>query len=106
MKKIWSLLFALTIFSCALSLPAFAQQTSRDNMMITNNTRMNNNFDTNSTTNTQTNGYEIDSNRNNSNNYRTNAVTDDNDFDWGWLGLLGLTGLFGLRNRDHERNKK
>ncbi|WP_028611084.1 WGxxGxxG family protein [Paenibacillus harenae] len=37
------------------------------------------------------------------NNYRTTAATDGNDMDWGWLGLLGLAGLFGLRNRDRER---
>lgn len=24
------------------------------------------------------------------------AVVEDNDFDWGWLGLLGLLGLAGL----------
>ncbi|MCM3626174.1 WGxxGxxG-CTERM domain-containing protein [Paenibacillus glycanilyticus] len=36
------------------------------------------------------------------NNYRANA-TDDNDFDWGWLGLLGLIGLAGMRNRGRDR---
>jgi len=24
----------------------------------------------------------------------------DNDHDWGWIGLLGLAGLLGLRRRD------
>ena len=28
--------------------------------------------------------------------------TDDNDQDWGWVGLLGLTGLLGLRRRREE----
>ncbi|AWB44092.1 hypothetical protein DCC85_07580 [Paenibacillus sp. CAA11] len=37
-------------------------------------------------------------------NYTTNAVNDDNDFDWGWLGLLGLIGLAGLRSKDRERS--
>lgn len=37
------------------------------------------------------------------NNYRTLANDTDNDMDWGWLGLLGLAGLFGLRSRDRER---
>ncbi|SFI54412.1 hypothetical protein SAMN02799624_01295 [Paenibacillus sp. UNC496MF] len=37
-------------------------------------------------------------------NYRANAVDNDNDFDWGWLGLLGLIGLAGLRSRNHDRN--
>ncbi|MHB1225056.1 MAG: WGxxGxxG family protein [Gemmatimonadaceae bacterium] len=30
----------------------------------------------------------------------TTTDTDD-DMDWGWLGLLGLAGLLGLRRRDH-----
>lgn len=30
------------------------------------------------------------------------TVNDDNDFDWGWLGLLGLAGLAGLAGRKHE----
>ncbi|GET35591.1 WGxxGxxG family protein [Microseira wollei] len=30
------------------------------------------------------------------------AVNDDNDFDWGWLGLLGLIGLAGLAGRKNE----
>ncbi|MEH2468530.1 WGxxGxxG family protein, partial [Nostoc sp.] len=31
--------------------------------------------------------------------------TSDRGFDWGWLGLLGLAGLFGFlpRNRDKIR---
>ncbi len=28
----------------------------------------------------------------------------DRDFDWGWLGLLGLGGLFGLMPRRREEN--
>src|SRR6476469_2618790 len=28
----------------------------------------------------------------------------DRDFDWGWLGLLGLSGLFGLIPRKREEN--
>ena len=30
------------------------------------------------------------------------GVPDDNDMDWGWVGLLGLAGLLGLRRRDHH----
>ena len=30
--------------------------------------------------------------------------TDDNDQDWGWVGLLGLTGLLGLLRRREERH--
>ena len=32
-----------------------------------------------------------------------NAETD-RDFDWGWLGLLGLSGLLGLIPRKREEN--
>lgn len=34
----------------------------------------------------------------------TPIVEEDNDFDWGWLGLLGLIGLAGLagkKRHDH-----
>lgn len=41
----------------------------------------------------------------NANNYRTTAATDDDGFDWGWLGLLGLFGLAGARNRNRERDR-
>ncbi|WP_308635257.1 WGxxGxxG family protein [Paenibacillus silvisoli] len=40
---------------------------------------------------------------NNGGNYRATALADnDNDMDWGWLGLLGLIGLAGLRSRNRE----
>jgi MYXO-CTERM domain-containing protein len=42
------------------------------------------------------------------NNFRANANTaanDNNDWDWGWLGLLGLIGLAGLRGRSRERSR-
>ncbi|WP_162341578.1 WGxxGxxG family protein [Paenibacillus paridis] len=42
----------------------------------------------------------------NANNYRTNATTDDDGFDWGWLGLLGLLGLAGARKRAHDRERE
>lgn len=29
----------------------------------------------------------------------TASYDNDNDFDWGWLGLLGLAGLAGLAGR-------
>ena len=28
-------------------------------------------------------------------------MNDDDGMDWGWVGLLGLAGLLGLRRRDH-----
>lgn len=33
---------------------------------------------------------------------RTGTNYDDNDTDWGWVGLLGLAGLLGLRRRDRH----
>lgn len=35
----------------------------------------------------------------------TPMTTDtDNDQDWGWVGLLGLAGLLGLRRRDRTEH--
>jgi hypothetical protein len=45
---------------------------------------------TNSTTTTTTPGSDV--------------ASTDNNFDWGWLGLLGLSGLFGLIPRKREEN--
>jgi MYXO-CTERM domain-containing protein len=47
---------------------------------------------TNSTTTTTTAGSDVAS------------ADADRDFDWGWLGLLGLSGLFGLIPRKREEN--
>lgn len=32
------------------------------------------------------------------------VVTEDNDFDWGWLGLLGLLGLAGLAGKKKHQD--
>jgi MYXO-CTERM domain-containing protein len=32
----------------------------------------------------------------------TMNTEDDDDTDWGWIGLLGLAGLLGLRRRDRD----
>jgi hypothetical protein len=32
------------------------------------------------------------------------SADTDRDFDWGWLGLLGLSGLLGLIPRKREEN--
>ncbi|KAF6631787.1 WGxxGxxG family protein [Paenibacillus sp. LX16] len=42
-------------------------------------------------------------------NGRTQMLTTNNDDDndnWGWLGLLGLIGLAGLKRREPENHKK
>ncbi|WP_157373549.1 WGxxGxxG family protein [Thermobacillus composti] len=36
---------------------------------------------------------------------RAAATDNNNDFDWGWLGLLGLIGLAGLRGRNRETGR-
>lgn len=40
-------------------------------------------------------------------NYRAQSTTGDNDnnSNWGWLGLLGLLGLVGMRSRSGERER-
>ena len=35
----------------------------------------------------------------------TTDMDDDNDMEWGWIGLLGLAGLLGLRGRDERKDK-
>ncbi|AGK53657.1 WGxxGxxG family protein [Bacillus sp. 1NLA3E] len=32
-----------------------------------------------------------------------NIGGDDDDTDWGWIGLLGLAGLLGLRRKDNDK---
>jgi MYXO-CTERM domain-containing protein len=32
------------------------------------------------------------------------VTDDDDDADWGWIGLLGLAGLLGPRRRDTDRH--
>ncbi|WP_336077895.1 WGxxGxxG family protein [Paenibacillus sp. 203] len=42
-------------------------------------------------------------------NGRTQMLTTNNDDDndnWGWLGLLGLVGLAGLKRREPENHNK
>ena len=34
----------------------------------------------------------------------SDVASADADFDWGWLGLLGLSGLLGLIPRKREEN--
>ena len=32
----------------------------------------------------------------------TTYEREDDDFDWGWLGLLGLAGLLGLKKNERD----
>ncbi|TYP73747.1 WGxxGxxG family protein [Paenibacillus methanolicus] len=43
---------------------------------------------------------------NGNNNLRAYAATDDDGFEWGWLGLLGLLGLAGMRAKDRHRDRE
>lgn len=42
-------------------------------------------------------------NNNNRTDYQRTATEEDDDTDWGWIGLLGLLGLLGRRRRDDKR---
>ena len=33
---------------------------------------------------------------------QTDTRRDDDNKDWGWIGLIGLAGLLGMRRRDRE----
>lgn len=33
----------------------------------------------------------------------TTTVADRDDTNWGWIGLLGLAGLLGLKRSDHDK---
>jgi hypothetical protein len=37
------------------------------------------------------------------NNMVSSRNDDDNDHNWGWVGLLGLLGLLGLKRKDDRR---
>lgn len=32
------------------------------------------------------------------------AADDDDGMDWGWLGLIGLAGLLGMKRRDNRKD--
>lgn len=101
MKKTWLLICIFACLTLVFAIPAFADNVNTGTTGTYNNRNFNN---------TDT-GLRTDMNRgmNQTNralgadNYRATAAGDDNDFDWGWLGLIGLLGLAGLRNRDRER---
>lgn len=78
MKKYLATFIAVSSLALILVVPAFAE---------------NNNMNTN----------DMNTNNVNTNSYNANATRNDNDTDWGWLGLLGLAGLVGLRRRNPER---
>ncbi|MBE7900683.1 WGxxGxxG-CTERM domain-containing protein [Paenibacillus polymyxa] len=87
MKKQIVTAVASMFFFAALVVPSSAQSANVD---VANDTANNAYHNNNSTY--------------NANSVRTNAVDNDNDMDWGWIGLLGLLGLAGMRKRvsDHK----
>jgi len=132
MKKLSSLAFVFALLFSLSSIPAYAMDNTgmssnqtrmsdstynmnnyRSNDGVTNDYRANNvnNYQTN--TDGVTHDYRANNVTNNqahryratANNYRTTAVDNNRGTNWGWLGLLGLTGLFGLRSRERERER-
>ncbi|CAH1197920.1 hypothetical protein PAECIP111893_01080 [Paenibacillus plantiphilus] len=87
---------------------------NRTDNFRTNNDRTNNDrTDIYRTNNLRTNNFRTNNDRTDNfgtnnlrtNNLRTNAAgNNDNDFNWGWLGLLGLLGLAGLRSKNRDRD--
>ncbi|MGM0881877.1 MAG: WGxxGxxG family protein [Bacillota bacterium] len=104
MKKTWLLICIFACLTLVFAIPAFAAHDANNGTVGTYNNRGINNTvpDTGMRT-------DIDRGINRTNralgtdNYRATAAGDDNNMDWGWIGLIGLLGLVGLRNRDRER---
>jgi MYXO-CTERM domain-containing protein len=90
MKKL--LATAVLSFGLLLSLPAMADQTSAESVRAANTTAAGTMDGANN-------------NNNNANNTTRAYATTDNDMDWGWIGLAGLLGLAGLRNRSKDPEK-
>lgn len=80
MKKLFMATFVLS-FSLLLSLPAFADGTTTEEAIAVN------------------------AQMNNANNTTRAYATDNNNPNWGWLGLAGLLGLAGMRNRSKNPEK-
>lgn len=51
---------------------------------------------------TRMNAYRTNTNVPRTTNYRAAATTNRNNFGWGWLGLLGLFGLAGMRSKSRD----
>jgi MYXO-CTERM domain-containing protein len=55
---------------------------------------------------TPTEAVPVNTTMDNANNTTTRAyATTDNNRNWGWLGLVGLLGLAGMRNRSKNPEK-
>jgi|GEM_PF-2413713 hypothetical protein len=106
MKKKWLPIFGLA--ACLMmssNAPAFAD-TTRMNNTLGNDIRQGVNEGINTTNRALGTDMNYVGNGNNvrTNNYRATAANNDRGFDWGWLGLLGLFGLAGMRSRSRERD--
>lgn len=91
MKKL--LATAVLSFGLLLSLPVLADQTSAESVRAANTTAAGTMDGANN------------NNNNNGNNTTRAYATTDNNMDWGWIGLAGLLGLAGLRNRSKDPEK-
>lgn len=94
MKKKITTVIATFLFVFALAIPVSAQEATQIATAAVND---------------QNTMYNHDA-RYNTNNVRANSATTDNNrgIDWGWLGLLGLFGLAGMRKRvsDPDRSNR
>lgn len=94
LKKKLTTVIATFLFVFALAIPVSAQEAAQFSA---------------ATANDQNTMYNQDA-RYNTNNVRANTATTDNNrgIDWGWLGLLGLFGLAGMRKRvsDPDRSNR
>ncbi|MDF2716937.1 MAG: hypothetical protein K0R28_3862 [Paenibacillus sp.] len=91
MKKL--LAAAVLSFGLLLSLPAIDGQASAESVRAVNTTAAGTMDGANN------------NNNNNANNTTRALATTDNNMDWGWIGLAGLLGLAGLRNRSRNPEK-
>ncbi|MBT2770908.1 WGxxGxxG-CTERM domain-containing protein [Halomonas sp. ISL-60] len=90
MKKRITTVLLTVLLVVAFAIPASAQNAKQNSTAVHDNNTFYNN-DANQAS------YRT-------NNVRTNATDNDNDMDWGWLGLLGLLGLVGMRKRVSDRD--
>ncbi|TMV45314.1 hypothetical protein FE783_29940 [Paenibacillus mesophilus] len=81
MKKLFMAIFVLS-FSLLLSLPAFADGALYEEAIAVNTTM------------------------NDGNNTTRAYATNDKNPNWGWLGLAGLLGLAGKRNRSKNPERE
>lgn len=87
LKKLYHLLFALMLAALFSSVNAEAHITQKENRLFSETAQTNNPPVTNTT----------DKNEN---------LYEDDDMNWGWIGLLGLLGLMGMKKQRKKHKQK